>query len=522
MNLELIYEEIIKGKVIAYFYGKNDIKDYLCYVLGNNIQMKLISHFDEIKCRNSICIYDDITGNTDNLYAELNDDKATYIRLSDFVLQFNDVHIPTERPVALWGGGTELKSLFNIISKYCQPTVIIDKQKEGEFEGVPFVKPESINIEDYFIVITTTRYASEIKEILDCLGKKIGVDYIHGADPKFLNDNAEMFVKTITDIPLKRNSCKKPFEYVNIGVAGNLTHCCYEWLPKYIGNVFDTENMADTITSRIIRVSFMNQTYSFCNSVCCPYMSSNREDILLKNHVMNDDLYLKEQEIVDVDVAFDNTCNLRCESCRSEYIIDKSIETINIAEKICKKMIPESRRVTVAGNGEVFLSKAYSKIFEGFYPNTDLTILSNGNLFTFDKWKQIENHFKEVTMMFSIDAATKETYELVRRGGKWENLVNGLKVASELREKNQIRRFIIRFVVSKRNYLEMPEFVRLGIDYGCDIVDFSRLENWGTFSDEEFNEMSMFIGDSPKLELKSILDLPIMGEKIVRYTNIIR
>ena len=84
------------------------------------------------------------------------------------------------------------------------------------------------------------------------------------------------------------------------------------------------------------------------------------------------DLYLKEQEIVDVDVAFDNTCNLRCESCRSEYIIDKSIETINIAEKICKKMIPESRRVTVAGNGEVFLSKAYSKIFEGFYPNTCL------------------------------------------------------------------------------------------------------------------------------------------------------
>ena len=522
MDIASIYEWIIKGKGKTFFYGKKDIKDYLCYVLGNDVQMKLISCLDEVENSDSVCIFDDITEKRNLVSTELKKGEISYIKLSDFVLVLNDVQIPTERPVALWGGGTELKSLFNIILKYCQPAVIIDKQKEGNFEGVPFVKPGSINIDDYFVVITTTRFASEIKEMLDCSGKKIGIDYIHGADPKFLNDNAEMFVKTITDIPVKRNSCKKPFEYLNIGVAGNLTHCCYEWLPKYVGNVFDTENMADTITSRIIRVSFMNQTYSFCNSLCCPYMSSNREDILLENYEINDDLYLKEQEIVDVDVAFDNTCNLRCESCRSEYIIDKSVETINIAEKICKKMIPESRRVTVAGNGEVFLSKAYAKIFEGFYPNTDLTILSNGNLFTIDKWKQIENHFKEVTMMFSIDAATKETYELVRRGGKWENLINGLQTASELRKRNLIKRFIIRFVVSKRNYLEMPRFVQLGIDMGCDLVDFTRIENWGTFTDEEFSDISMFINDQPKTELRRILDLPIMGEKIVRYTNIIR
>lgn len=522
MDIGSIYEGIIKGKVKAVFYGKKDIKDYLCYVLGNNVQMKLISCLDEVQCDESVCIYDDVTEQKDNISIELKKGETTYIKLSEFVLMFNDVHIPSNRQVALWGGGAELKSLFKLILKYCQPAVIIDKQKDGDFEGVPFVKPESINVKDFFIIITTTKFASEIKEILDFSGCKIGKDYIHGTDPSILNDNAKMFVKVITDKSLKKNICKRPFEYVNVGERGNLTHCCYEWLPKYIGNVFDGEKIADTITSRIIRISFMNQTYSFCNSVCCPFMSSDRKKLFLDKQEINDELYLKNQEIVDVDVAFDNTCNLRCESCRSEFIVDKSMESLSIANQICDYLIPESRRITVAGNGEAFLSKAYARIFNGEYPNIDLTILSNGNLFTFDKWKAVEGHFKSVTMMFSVDAASKETYELVRRGGKWENLINGLQTASELRKRNLIKRFIIRFVVSKRNYLEMPRFVQLGIDMGCDLVDFTRIENWGTFTDEEFSDISMFINDQPKTELRRILDLPIMGEKIVRYTNIIR
>ena len=337
MNLEAIYKSIIKGEVKACFCGRKDIKNYLCYVLGNDIDMHLISLEEIANCIEPICIYDDITEDEDASFIESKNKNITFIKLSEFVIMFNNVCVPKKRKVALWGGGAELKTIFDLILKQCQLVAIIDKQKQGDFEGIPFVRPEAIDYKDYFIIITTTKFASEVKEILNSAGQREGTDYILGSSA-FLNDNAGMFVKTIADRSVKRNSCRRPFDYVNVGVGGNLTHCCYQWLPKYIGSVFGDGSVTDTIASRIIRVSFMNQTYSFCNTVCCPYMSTSREDITLNYPETNDALYMQKQKIVDIDVAFDNTCNLFCESCRNGFIVDKSNEPIDIANKICNEL----------------------------------------------------------------------------------------------------------------------------------------------------------------------------------------
>ena len=517
-NNENIYLEIKTGKATATFIGRSVIRDYLCYVLGKGIQMNVSDSVVD-DSHTDFYIVDDIT--EDNHIEKSSD--ARIIMLSDFIDVLNDVHIPNDRPVALWGGGIELDKQIGTIMKYCSPKVIIDQSKEGEYLGIPFVRKEQIDIGDFFIIVTTTKYAGEISSFLVKSGRKEGEDFILGANPAFLNNNAQLFRRAITAEPLKKVACRRPFTYLNVGVSGLLTHCCYEWLPIFVGNVLNnSENAYDTITSRIIRVSFMNQSYAFCNTVCCPFMSNTRDMLCLEDkNVVDDELYMHDQNIVDVDVAFDNTCNLFCESCRDKYIIDNSDGNIQIAEKISESLLPKVHRLTVAGNGEVFLSKAYARIFDKTYPNTVLTILSNGNIFTEDKWKMIDGKFKDIILMFSVDAATKETYEKVRRGGRWENVMRGLSLASKLKKEGKISKFIIRFVVSNRNYIEMPDFVRLGSKLGCDIVDFSRIENWGTFSESEFEEVSMFIGDEPKEEMKKVLSLPEMRNEIVHYTNIV-
>ena len=63
----------------------------------------------------------------------------------------------------------------------------------------------------------------------------------------------------------------------------------------------------------------------------------------------------------------------------------------------------------------------------------------------------------------------------------------------------------------------MPEFVRWGVEIGADEVFFTKILNWGIYSKEEFDDISMFEPDgiTPKSELKTILDDPIMKERIV-------
>ena len=513
-----IYHKIIIGDATATFVGNAVIRDYLCYVLGNEIHMNVSDSVDG-NGNTDYYIVDDITN---EMHIEKTSDNKI-IMLSAFIEVLNDISILDDKPVALWGGGIELDKQIGKILKHCSPQVIIDRCKDGDYSGIPFVRKDNIDINDFFIIITTTKYAGEIRSFLVGNGKKEGRDFIMGSDPIFINDNAKMFIDAVTSMPLRKVACRRPFRYVNVGVGGLLTHCCYNWLPVHIGNVLnDFANNYDTITSRIIRVSFMNQSYAFCNTVCCSYMTKTRDKLYYeKSEAIDEEVYMKEQNIADVDVAFDSTCNLYCESCRDKYIIDKSIEPIQIAERISENLLPEVQNLTVAGNGEVFLSKAYARIFDKTYPNTVLAILSNGNIFTEEKWKMIDGKFKDISLMFSIDAATKETYEKVRRGGKWENVMRGLLLASKLRKEGRIRRFIMRFVVSNRNYMEMPGFVKLGIELGCDSVNFSKIENWGTFSESEFEEVSMFNGDEPKEEMKKILSLPEMRNEIVIYSNIV-
>lgn len=40
--------------------------------------------------------------------------------------------------------------------------------------------------------------------------------------------------------------------------------------------------------------------------------------------------------------------------------------------------------------------------------------------------------------------------------------------------------------MQENNFRQMEDFVRFGEYYGADTVEFQRLQNWGTFSDEEF------------------------------------
>lgn len=79
---------------------------------------------------------------------------------------------------------------------------------------------------------------------------------------------------------------------------------------------------------------------------------------------------------------------------------------------------------------------------------------------------------------------------------------------------------MIRFVVQKKNYFEMAQFVVLGKNIHADVVYFCKIANWNMYTDEEYAEISMYDeNDNMKPELMDVLMNPIFKEPIVDLSN---
>lgn len=117
----------------------------------------------------------------------------------------------------------------------------------------------------------------------------------------------------------------------------------------------------------------------------------------------------------------------------------------------------------------------------------------------------------------SIDAASKQTYERIRRNGNFDTLKQNMEFAADLRKKGELRYFRMNFVVQRDNYQEMVPFVQWGEALGVDEVFFTKILNWGTYTAEEFAQISMMEpdGTTPKVELREVLEHPVMKSPIV-------
>jgi len=126
--------------------------------------------------------------------------------------------------------------------------------------------------------------------------------------------------------------------------------------------------------------------------------------------------------------------------------------------------------------------------------NIKYSILTNALMFKefHKRIPYVINNLQELGV--SIDGASKETYEKLRLGGKWEKINENLECISELKEKHNFR-FILHFVVQKDNYHEMEDIIHLGKKYNADRVWLNKMEDWNVFTN--FSDMDIFNSKHP-------------------------
>ena len=128
--------------------------------------------------------------------------------------------------------------------------------------------------------------------------------------------------------------------------------------------------------------------------------------------------------------------------------------------------------------------------------NTPSVILhTNGLLLDSQRWDLLGDTRPLVTQInVSLDAASSETYK-TNRGGSWAKLMDNLRFASALK-----RDLVLFFVVQANNYREFPGFVRIANELGAASAELLGLQNWGTYSPEEYRVRAVHRKGHPEHE----------------------
>jgi MoaA/NifB/PqqE/SkfB family radical SAM enzyme len=166
-----------------------------------------------------------------------------------------------------------------------------------------------------------------------------------------------------------------------------------------------------------------------------------------------------------------NLCNLRCTMCyySSDYNRKKEEMDISVFRKIAAEVFPKTRFLYLSCATEPTMNKNFPSFVRaaGEYGIPFTSFCTNGQLFRPELVQAcIDAKLSEI--IFSVDGATAETYEHIRRGGKWNKLVDNLKLLDSMKRQASALFPVARinFTCMLRNIHELPAMVHFAADHG--------------------------------------------------------
>ncbi len=355
---------------------------------------------------------------------------------------------------------------------------------------------------------------------------------------------------------LQSRFCAMPFEYFLAPASKTCWLCPPTYLPVCVGDL-DVDDFDSTVNSEWalnIRESIVDGSYRYCLWLLCPHIQRTMRQIMakktdngtglpnqhmglphrdeIKNPCLRTVIAKKRyhlDQVQKIEFGYDWTCNLACPSCRNDFFKNSSEELSKLKSIRLNFVIPalsKTRTLMFGASGEPLASPHYREILGELskeqYPELELEICTNGLLFqnTWKDFPNLEGMLKRIHV--SIDAATKETYKIVRRGGSWSLLMRNLELLHELRGNDVIERFEINFTVQMANFKELVQFVQLGKRLNCDKVVLRRIVNFGNVSAETHQARDVCNPMHPEHdELMESLKDPVINDPIVFMTNVV-
>ena len=192
-----------------------------------------------------------------------------------------------------------------------------------------------------------------------------------------------------------------------------------------------------------------------------------------------------------IQIECTTRCNLKCTFCEISYWTEKpaDLEFENIQQMVAH--LPKLKRVDLTGIGEALVNQNFFAIVKflkakGIY----VTLNDNFTLMTEQTARQIIDLGID-QIFLSLDGATADTYESIRRGAKFERVIANVKRLMELKREtgSKLPEVKINTVVCNTNYQELPAIVEIAHEVGIGMVQFVNIVTFDDTSNMGTSEL---------------------------------
>ncbi len=216
-------------------------------------------------------------------------------------------------------------------------------------------------------------------------------------------------------------------------------------------------------------------------------------------------------------VVGEDACDLYCQMCREE-IHGNTIEQEHV-ERCWNELNENLKQLKVVhfgGTGEPLIQERtlnfLNTLTPEMAPNLECVfIITNGLNFTESFWNQLSPFVREkMELQISVDGATKEVYETVRRGGNFDILTKNLSFIKAL----PLRYFTMSMCVQKGNFMDTRKFIDFARSYNAKPIFgqvFLRPHLACDLPEHEDHQAFLKIIDDPEFSSPDVIDYFING-----------
>lgn len=136
--------------------------------------------------------------------------------------------------------------------------------------------------------------------------------------------------------------------------------------------------------------------------------------------------------------------------------------------RIVNLQFPKLKAISITGIGEPFLNKDFLRMIE-YLKNRNKHVSFSTNFTLINERTAKEIVKLGVDQIYSsIDGATKETYEKIRVGATFENVIRNIRSLMQIKEQmsSAVPVISLAFVITKLNIHEVPLMIRLARELG--------------------------------------------------------